>query len=111
MTSSTPPTPDISTWDQTGHFRFVLTWPPPPRAALFPIPTFFSGAHIRGGQEPIYGADKAVVKKILGLGRRGATPRDRRRRGLSTPGPGPREAGCEGGVSGKRWGSEGGGRG
>jgi len=59
VTSSSPPTPDISTWDQTGHFHFVLTWPPPPRAALFPIPTFFSGAHIRGGQEPIYGFFRA----------------------------------------------------
>ena len=53
MTSSSPPpAPDISTWDETGHFYFVLT--PQPRAALFR-----SSRSRRSSPEPIYEADKS----------------------------------------------------
>src|SRR5207249_4450094 len=78
--------------------------PPTPRRSLplFPIPTFLSGA--------IYEADKAVVKKILGLGRRGG-PRDTVIVGVwAHSGRGGAEAACQAGMSGKRSGSEGGGR-
>src|SRR5207302_6770563 len=46
---------DISTWGRSGHFYFVLTWPPPPRAALFrqsrsrrssPEPSYTPAAHL-----------------------------------------------------------------